>query len=541
MRSLQKDRRHCRFSHLPSSTDTSEEVIVTTFREERAEKFASAKAYCKDEKRTMRPTTSSCSMAAVLALFWGSTMGGPLAANAALHVPYTTIPTISLDQDGSKKPFQVSERQPRESSWIAAIRPESTALPSFPWLSSNVVAADAQEEDTFLDEVWTLVDKYFVDKKKNVNWANIKTEYKNKFLKARDDSSRFKIVSEMVQTLNDKYSRMLDVSQYAAIQRFDLIGVGATLMPNEAKEIMVGAPPIPNSAADKAGLKVGDIITKVNGVATTGRTAFDIIDQISEAPNSKTVTMTVLPAEAAAKRTADDPSPSSAEYEVTLERTLQKVENPVRYKLNQDGDTKVGFIRIGEFNNLVIPKLEEALDILKKEGAQAFVIDLRQNTGGAFQSAVEISSLFMSEKIATYVVDNGEVKLPFKTAKGALQLDSDIPLVIWIDGRSASASEVLAASLHDNCRAVLMGSNSFGKGLIQAVYGLKNGAGLVLTVARYVTPAGNDIQGKGITPDLEGNVPLSLPGIALGTDTSKIDFADIRQRLSMCQIPEPLS
>ena len=112
--------------------------------------------------------------------------------------------------------------------------------------------------------------------------------------------------------------------------------------------------------------------------------------------------------------------------------------------------------------------------------------------------------------------------------------------MIWVDGGSASASEVLAGSLHDNCKAVIMGEKSFGKGLIQAVYGLKNGAGLVLTVAKYVTPNQNEIQGIGITPDVSGKniVPPLLPGI--GTDTSKIDFVDIKTRLSstMCTIPK---
>jgi C-terminal processing protease CtpA/Prc len=107
-----------------------------------------------------------------------------------------------------------------------------------------------------------------------------------------------------------------------------------------------------------------------------------------------------------------------------------------------------------------------------------------------------------------------------------------------MDGPSASASEVLAGALHDNCRAVLMGDKSFGKGRIQAVYGLDNGAGLVLTVARYVTSGGTDNQGVGLIPDIQGHVPLLLPGMS--TDTSGVDFNDIKSRLdpSMCRLPE---
>jgi C-terminal processing protease CtpA/Prc len=148
--------------------------------------------------------------------------------------------------------------------------------------------------------------------------------------------------------------------------------------------------------------------------------------------------------------------------------------------------------------------------------------------------------MFLRDRVATYVVDSNQVELPFRTPKMQdLAVDPDAPLVIWLDGMSASASEVLAGSLHDNCRAVTMGDSSFGKGLIQAVYGLKNGAGLVLTVARYVTPSGNDIQGKGIVPDIPGKTPapVFIPG--LSTDTSKVDFQEITKRLSpnACQVP----
>lgn len=337
-----------------------------------------------------------------------------------------------------------------------------------------------------------------------------------------------KLITEMVASLGDKYSRILDKSQYAAIQKFDLIGVGVTLMPNQNKEIIVGSPPVPKSASETAGLKVGDRVLAINGISTNGRTAFDIIDQIAENPNAETVTMTI--GRKGGKIVED----------VTMARAFQEVKDPIRYKITEtrsDG-TKIGFVRILEFNALVKTKLEDALRQLEAEGANAYVIDLRMNTGGAFQSAVEISSLFMQDKVATYVVDSTGAQIPFPTPKSRLAIDKEDPMVLWIDGTSASASEVLAGALHDNCRAAIMGDKSFGKGLIQAVYGLKNGAGLVLTVARYVTPGGSEIQGIGITPDIKGGVPLPLPGIS--TDTTKVDFKDIAKRLdqSRCTVPD---
>jgi carboxyl-terminal processing protease len=157
----------------------------------------------------------------------------------------------------------------------------------------------------------------------------------------------------------------------------------------------------------------------------------------------------------------------------------------------------------------------------------------------AFQSAVEISAFFFEDRVATYVVDSNAVELAFQNPKGKLALDPKAPLVIWIDGLSASASEVLAGSLPDNCQAVTMGDKSIGKGLIQAVYGLKNGAGLVMTVARYVTPAGTEIQGIRITPGNACNMPAPVMIPVISSDTSKVDFGEISRRLdpSFCTVP----
>mmetsp|Transcript_18654 Transcript_18654/g.24873 ORF Transcript_18654/g.24873 Transcript_18654/m.24873 type:complete len:359 (-) Transcript_18654:485-1561(-) len=352
-----------------------------------------------------------------------------------------------------------------------------------------------------------------------------------------------KLVTEMVASLGDKYSRILDKQSYTRIQKFDLIGVGATLMPSSAdKRIMVGAPPVAGSPADKAGMKYGDYITAVNGVPTEGRTAFDIIDQISnDDPNAKTVTMTVL------TEGPDDLKGEGYVRDLKLDRQFEQIVNPITYKVSEERSSassavhKVGYIQIKEFNSLVERGLRDAFIDLESQNVDAYVLDLRGNPGGAFQSAVEISSLFFENQIATYVVDSNGVELPFKTAKGKVVVDRNDPVVIWVDGRSASATEVLAGSLRDNCRAVVMGEPSFGKGLIQAVYGLKNGSGLVLTVARYVTPNGDDIQGKGIIPAISGNgiVPPSfVPG--LKSDTSRIDFGNIKERLSskMCKVPD---
>eukprot|EP00594_Rhizosolenia_setigera_P007629 CAMPEP_0178954198 /NCGR_PEP_ID=MMETSP0789-20121207/8853_1 /TAXON_ID=3005 /ORGANISM="Rhizosolenia setigera, Strain CCMP 1694" /LENGTH=469 /DNA_ID=CAMNT_0020635565 /DNA_START=315 /DNA_END=1724 /DNA_ORIENTATION=- len=407
--------------------------------------------------------------------------------------------------------------------------------------TTTTVSSDANKktnDDTnysLVKEVWSLVDKYYIDRSYNgQNWPDVLQKFQAQESLTPDstsstgvDEKNMKLVGQMVSSLGDKYSRMLDVPSYARIQKFDLIGVGVTLMPDTSnKRIMVGAPPVPGSASDRAGIKYGDYVDAVNGVPTKGRTAFDIIDQIGEDPNASSLSFTVR------TQGPDDIEGEGFTRTVELERTFQKVNDPIYYKISEtrnDGTT-VGYVQIKEFNSLVGKKLEAALKDLEKQGANAYVLDLRGNPGGAFQSAVEISSFFMEDKVATYVVDNNAVNLPFKSAKGKKILRDDEPIAVWVDKRSASASEVFAGALHDNCRAVVMGETSFGKGLIQAVYGLKNGAGLVLTVANYVTPGGTDIQGVGIKPDLEGGIPktvLSSYITVVTGDTSKVDFKQI--------------
>jgi len=425
--------------------------------------------------------------------------------------------------------------------WIHSLERLSPIPPAYAEEGSDSLSSQARYKSTVLDEVWTLIDKYYLDKSFNgQDWNNVRNTYESKIVLDKDgtynDEDVMKLATTMVKSLGDKYSRILDRDAYSRIQKFDLIGVGATLMPDNEKRIMVGAPPVPGSEAEKGGIKYGDYIVAVNGIGTKGRTAFEIIDQITEDPEAdqSTITMTVL------TQGENDLPGEGYVRDVTMKRQFVEVKNPIEYRLTekrQDG-TNVGYVRIAEFNSLVKPKLEEAINALKKQGANAYVIDLRGNPGGAFQSAVEIAGLFVNDKIATTVVDGNQVEMPFKTSKDKALIEDQIPMVLWLDGGSASASEVLAGALHDTCRSVTMGQKSFGKGLIQAVYGLKNGTGLVLTVAKYVTPNGSEIQGVGVIPDIEAKLPfLLIPG--LSSDTSKVDFQAVSNRLAMCSAEVP--
>ncbi|KAL3821727.1 hypothetical protein ACHAXA_008463 [Cyclostephanos tholiformis] len=424
------------------------------------------------------------------------------------------------------------------SSSFAVDMPPSSSSSSSP---SSVTTYAPRGAPPAYDEAWTLIKKYALDRSYNgQDWDDAYTTYSDGLPTitaasstpdagdSYDEGRTMKAVTNLVSSLGDRYTRILDREAYARIQKFDLIGVGATLMPDpNTQEIIVGAPPVSKSAADMAGLKAGDVIVAVNGIDTNGRTAFDIIDQISEDPKQSTITF------------SEDGTTTIRD--VVMKRDFPEVRDPISYRITEtrsDG-TKVGYVRIAEFNSLVKPRLEAALRDLESHDANAYVVDVRGNPGGAFQSAIEIAGLFMSDRLATDVVDGNGVDLKFRTSKDRVVVGESDPLAIWVDGGSASASEVLAGALRDNCRAVVMGSTSFGKGLVQAVYGLKNGYGLVLTVAKYLTPGGTDINKVGIIPDVPKEEALpSVPGFVpvIGSDTSRVDFGDVKRRMAMCSI-----
>lgn len=200
-----------------------------------------------------------------------------------------------------------------------------------------------------IDEVWTLLDKYYIDRTFNSqDWKAIRSKVEKQGEKVGfEDGKSMKIANEMVQSLGDKYTRMLDKEQYTAIQKYDLIGVGVTLMPNAQKDIIVGAPPIAGSASDKAGLKQGDFVTAVNGKPTRGRNAFDIIDQIGENPNSKTVTFSILRDNGPSTLDTIGNPDSSQTFDVTMQRQTMEVKDPVQYKISEtrsDGTSTYFFL-----------------------------------------------------------------------------------------------------------------------------------------------------------------------------------------------------
>jgi carboxyl-terminal processing protease len=257
--------------------------------------------------------------------------------------------------------------------------------------------------------------------------------------------------------------------------------------------------PIEGSPAAKVGLRSQDHIIKINNVLTQELSLDECADRLRGEIGSQ-VTLTI-------SRLDNQP------FDVTITRDRIAV-NPVIYKLNQEGDRYIGYIRLNQFNANAANEMAEAIKTLEAKNADAYVLDLRGNPGGLLQSGIEIARMWLPEGAIVYTVDRHGIQESFQANNSALTTD---PLVILTDGGTASASEVLSGALHDQKRAKLLGTKTFGKGLVQSLFTLDDGAGLAVTIAHYETPNHTDIHKSGIQPDVEVIPDLPLNRNQLGT------------------------
>ncbi|MGY3452301.1 S41 family peptidase [Bradyrhizobium sp. USDA 4353] len=297
-------------------------------------------------------------------------------------------------------------------------------------------------------------------------------------------------INGMVSSL-DPHSRYMNDKSWRDMQEttsgeFGGLGIEVTMEDGLVKVVA----PIDDTPASKAGILSGDLIAKIDGDAVQGLTLEQAVAKMKGGVNTKTK-LTII------RKGKDAP------LDVTLNREIIRV-RPVRYH-TEGGD--IGYIRITSFNEQTTESLRKAIASISKDIPQeklaGYVVDLRNNPGGLLDQAVSVSSTFLSRgEVVSTRGRNPEETQRF-TARGG-DLIKGKPLVVLINGGSASASEIVAGALHDHKRATLIGTRSFGKGSVQTIIPLGAGNGaLALTTARYYTPSGRSIQAQGIAPDIE--------------------------------------
>lgn len=246
--------------------------------------------------------------------------------------------------------------------------------------------------------------------------------------------------------------------------------------------------PLDDSPAFKAGIQAGDLITHIDDVQVQGLTLQEAIKKMKGEPGTK-VKLKIF-------------RENSEPLDIVVKREIIRTE-PVKYKMKADG--KVGYIRLSTFNDNSYDDMEKAIEKIKAENPDiiGYVLDLRNNTGGLLDQAVKISDAFLTEgEIVSIMSRQENASRVFFASEGDL-IDNK-PLVVIINGASASAAEIVAGALQDHNRAVLVGTKSYGKGSVQTLLPIGDTA-LKITTARYYTPSGRSIQAEGIEPDVEIN------------------------------------
>lgn len=337
-----------------------------------------------------------------------------------------------------------------------------------------------------LDEAWQIVNQEYVDGSFNqVDWLAVRQDLLSREYSSREEA--YTALRDALEQLDDPYTRFMDPGQYEQLTRQtsgELSGIGIRLRAAETTGALTVLEPLPNSPATAAGIQAGDRILAINGRSTQGMS----VNDASELIRGQVGTSVVLEIQ----RSGETP------FEVSITRA--RIELPtVHYNLRQEGNYRIGYIRLTEFSSHAAEQMQRAIEDLLAQGVDAFVLDLRGNPGGLLYASIDISRMWVDAGAIVRTVDRIGNSEEIMATHSAL---TDLPLAVLVDGRSASSSEILTGALMDNERATVVGSQTFGKALVQQVHALSDGSGLAVTIAHYYTPDGTDISQLGLTPDV---------------------------------------
>ena len=294
----------------------------------------------------------------------------------------------------------------------------------------------------------------------------------------------------------DPHSSFLDPDSYREMQvetsgSFGGLGIEITLK----DDVLTVVAPIEGTPAYRAGLATGDRIVRIDGLATKDMQLSDAVKRMRGKPGSK-VTISVV----------REGWPEPRDFDIVREQIR------VQSVRSHDLGNGIAYIRLRQFQEQTPADLDGVLDKFNKNGMKALVLDLRNNPGGLLTAAVEVSEKFVDDgKLVVYTegrVRNQNMRFSAHAKKGY----SKLPMVVLVNQGSASASEIVAGALQDWGRAMVVGTQTFGKGSVQTIIPLSDGSGLRLTTAKYFTPKGRSIHGKGITPDIVVEVPKEPAG-----------------------------
>ena len=300
------------------------------------------------------------------------------------------------------------------------------------------------------------------------------------------DSERvYGAIRGMVASFGDQNTGFIDPVRAAVMSENisgSFEGIGAAIRLDEAGRLVI-ADPFPDHPAFKAGLRPDDIILEVDGQPVENLSLYESVLLI-RGPAGTEVVLTIF--------REGELKP----FDVAIVREKIEIE-VIQTELLEE---EIGYIRLTQFTNGASGKIIEEAEALREQGATSFILDLRSNPGGLLSEAVAVSSLFIDQ--GTVVIEKLQDEEKLFDAKHGLHFDTDTPLVILVNGGSASASEIVAGAIQDVGRGTIIGEQTFGKGSVQIPHALSDGSELRVTIAEWLTPARRQIHGEGIAPDI---------------------------------------
>ena len=364
------------------------------------------------------------------------------------------------------------------------------ALPPLLAPSAASLVSDSPKE--VIDQTWQIVFRDYLDingKYTPEKWRNLRRQVLSKTYGSSKES--YEAIRGMLASLDDPYTRFMDPREFKEMQidtSGELTGVGIQLsLDKETKELVVVSP-IEGSPASRAGVMPKDVILSIDGKSTKGMSTEDAVKLIRGQAGT-TVNLQLR----RDGKVVDAPL-------VRARIELHAVDSQVN--TSADG-TRIGYIRLKQFNANAAKDMADALKKLEGENVQGYVLDLRSNPGGLLMASIAIARQWMDEGVIVSTKTRDGIQ-DTKRANGRALTQR--PLVVLVNEGSASASEILSGALQDNHRAVVVGEKTFGKGLVQSVRGLSDGSGMTVTIAKYLTPNGRDIHKHGIDPDVRAKL-----------------------------------
>ncbi len=340
-----------------------------------------------------------------------------------------------------------------------------------------------------IDHVWQIVYRDFLDtngKFEKSSWINIRKDFLSK--KYSDSNEAYDAIRNMLSSLDDPYTRFLDPNEFNQMRidtSGELTGVGIQIVKDKESDNLIIISPIEGTPAYKAGIKARDEILSIDNVSTKGMNIEDAVKLIRGQIGTK-VNLEIL-------RNGNSFYQSLSRERIEIKSVTSKI-NKTKEGLS------IGYVRIKQFNANASKEMKDTLKDLEIKKVSGYVLDLRSNPGGLLDSSIDISRQFIDKGVIVSTLSKDGLR---EVRRGNGNALTKKPLIVLVNEGSASASEIVSGAIRDNKRGKLVGKKTFGKGLVQSMRTLVDGSGLTVTVAKYLTPNGTDINKFGITPDIE--------------------------------------